>query len=121
MIYIGLYSTLGYDKVWTLPSYEHSIQWQHSMWRSLIYLAPFTWNSVFFDQMALVQNVERKLYTPRGLKKTVTTFETNTLVVKNAIIPLAIMEHFYRQHPEVLTTIKIVPIFVIWLYLLICI
>ena len=45
---------------------------------------------------------KRRFYTPRGRAKHVGVFESNLHLVKTDVIPVAIVEHFFRQQPDLL-------------------
>lgn len=93
------FGTLGYDRIWTLPSYEESLTFQNVMFRAPVRMVPYVWSPVFHDLVAKHLTVRRK-YTPRKKEKAIAVFEPNLFIVKNFIIPLTITEAVYRQHPE---------------------
>lgn len=95
------FGTLGYDRIWTLPSYEETIPWQNVMFRAPVKMVPYVWSPLFFDVTAKALQ-HRTRYAPRKKEKTVAVFEPNLFIVKNFMVPLAIAELLYRQHPELL-------------------
>ena len=97
------FMTLGYDKIWTLPSYEHTLEWQHTMFRSIVHTVPYVWDSMFFDTYENIWPKSQPKYASRGKRgKVVMVLEPNLFIVKTAIVPLAIVEQVYRTQPEIL-------------------
>lgn len=61
-------------------------------------VAPYVWDSLFFDRTAAVMTTRRE-YTPRAKAKTVAVFEPNINACKNSLFPMAAIEELYSCVP----------------------
>ncbi|EDQ87096.1 uncharacterized protein MONBRDRAFT_10294 [Monosiga brevicollis MX1] len=98
----SIYSATGYDAIWTLPSFDYlealdTTAFEHASFATV----PFTWSPRFLNY-TLQQMQSRRFYTARGQAKHVGVFESNLHLVKTDIIPVAILEAFYRRYPNLL-------------------
>eukprot|EP00054_Salpingoeca_dolichothecata_P017913 m.108722 g.108722 ORF g.108722 m.108722 type:complete len:400 (-) comp22646_c0_seq2:71-1270(-) len=95
------YGTVGYDGVWTLPSYEATMGFHGTLLQAPVEKVPYVWSPLLYDFTARGLTT-RTRYSPRNNeRKVVATFEPNVCIVKTSIIPLAIVEAFYRQYPHI--------------------
>lgn len=94
----ALYATTGYDEVWTIPSFNRSLDYHSMILKAPGKVAPYVYSSYFYDGSAKV--LERSGYTNRGLNKTLATFEPNINFVKTALMPMLFAEEYYKKYPE---------------------
>lgn len=112
--------TLRYDALWTLPAYDFIMDWQSTMFRAPIEVnwsaffseaslicsqkVPYVWSPFFHDLIARL-SPERPKYSPREAAKTIAIFEPNLYIVKNFVMPLAMIEKYYRYSHFALPTL----------------
>ena len=100
------------DAVWTIPQHENTCyHYFETMYRCPVTVIPHLWNPIFLDHAAGLLDASRPYtvkYTPNGKKeKRISVFEPNLNVVKNAIMPMLIVENMYRKNPELLDKLYI--------------
>ncbi|NKB75617.1 MAG: DUF2827 family protein [Gammaproteobacteria bacterium] len=80
------------EMVWISPHFDKSIYYIEALYQARVELAPFIWEPVFvpkkFDPSETVGPLD------------VVVMEPNTSVLKNALIPLAILNEVCREAPE---------------------
>lgn len=98
-----IFNTVGYDMIWTIPSFNASAAFQHIAFRADVIVAPYVWSPFFIDGTGILLPQRRK-YLPVNRTvpgaKVISTFEPNLNVVKSSVIPMCILEAFYRRYPH---------------------
>ena len=100
------------DEIWTIPQHENTCyHYFELMYRCPVTVIPHLWNPIFLDDAAKILEKGRPYkieYTNNGKKeKRISVFEPNLNVVKNAIMPMLIVEKMYRENPELLEKVYI--------------
>ena len=80
------------EVTWISPHFEKSAYYMEALYQSPVELAPFIWEPWF----------TRKRFTPDdfGGKQKLVVMEPNTSVLKNALIPLVMINEVCRQDPD---------------------
>lgn len=98
----------GHDQTWAIPQQEH----HNKEYFQLIYrhspedvkIVPFIWDPMFIDRdRDLLQKLGKRFpnYTPKPVsEKKISVMEPNLNVVKYALIPIMIVEAFFRKFGE---------------------
>lgn len=98
----------GHDETWLIPQQEY----QNKEYFQLIYeqkpehvkIVPFVWDPMFIDRNSeILKKLGKKWpkYTPKHVsEKKISVMEPNLNVVKYALIPIMIVEAFYRKFGE---------------------
>jgi len=102
-----MFMTLNYDALWTLPAYDFIMDWQSTMFRTPVEKVPYVWSPFFHDRISAL-SPERPKYTPRpGKAKNIAMFEPNLYIVKNMVMPLTMIEAFYRKYPDLVKEVSV--------------
>jgi len=98
----------GHDETWIIPQQEeHNLEYFQTIYRQEprdVKVVPFVWDPIFIDRNQLIlKELGKKIpgYTPKeaGQKK-ISVMEPNLNVVKYALIPILIVESFFRKFGE---------------------
>ncbi|WP_428095948.1 DUF2827 family protein [Candidatus Thioglobus sp.] len=81
------------DHIWISPHHAYHLSYLEILYNAKASVVPFIWNPTFLEEKKLTPDNFRK-------KPNVYVMEPNISVVKNALIPLTIIEALYRQNPE---------------------
>eukprot|EP00043_Microstomoeca_roanoka_P011464 m.108022 g.108022 ORF g.108022 m.108022 type:complete len:481 (-) comp15202_c3_seq1:32-1474(-) len=101
-----MFETVGYDIVWTLPSFNRSNAFLSMIYQTNVKVAPYLWSPRYFEHVAQ-QIKTRQYYEPREGPKSVAVFEPNLNIVKTATMPMVISELLYRSDPDVIGKVYI--------------
>ena len=104
------------DEIWTIPQHENTCYHYFEMvYRCPVTVIPHLWNPCFLDEAAKLLESGRPYkveYQNSGKKeKRVSIFEPNLNVVKNALMPMLVVEKMYRKNPELLDKLYITNAF----------
>lgn len=99
----GLPSTYaeGRDALWLSPHFEPWLEWHKTLFKTDNgSIAPYVWSPYFFKKN-LEENMSmtRENYSLSG-KRNISVMEPNLGFVKNAILPITIIENLYRKNPD---------------------
>jgi len=81
----------GADMTWTSPHYTYSMKYLETLYRCPCTIAPYIWEPEFLT---------RSTYQDNAFVRDIYVMEPNISVIKNALIPMAIIEEVYRTDPE---------------------
>lgn len=82
----------GQDRLWVLPHYAEQASFLTTLHGCAVDVVPYIWEPDF---------VERSLSNlPMPESPDIMVMEPNISVTKNALLPLAILEHLYLAHPD---------------------
>lgn len=99
---------IGHDETWLIPQQEH----HNKEYFQLIYrhtadkvkVVPFIWDPMFIDRnQKILKDLGKKIpnYTPKpAAEKKISVMEPNLNVVKYALMPIMIVEAFFRKFGE---------------------
>lgn len=104
------------DEIWTIPQHENTCyHYFELVHRCPVTVIPHLWNPIFLDDAAKILEKGRPYkieYANTGKKeKRISIFEPNLNVVKNAIMPMLIVEKLYREKPELIDRLYITNAF----------
>ena len=82
----------GQDRIWLLPHYAEQASFLTTLHRCPVDVVPYIWEPDFVDTSLTSLPLEE---TPD-----IYVMEPNISVTKNALVPMAILEHLFVAHPE---------------------
>jgi hypothetical protein len=98
----------GHDETWIIPQQElHNKEYFELIYRHVhgkVKVVPFIWDPMFIEKnKKILKSLGKKIpeYQPRPVsEKKISVMEPNLNVVKYALIPIMIVESFYRKFGE---------------------
>lgn len=90
------------DAVWASPHFKETFEWlQISKQAPFIREAPYVWTPKFLIQSMESIGVTKDDFKP-SKKMNIGVIEPNINIVKNCMIPIAIIEHLYNKNTEIM-------------------
>lgn len=90
------------DAVWASPHFKETFEWlQISKQAPFIREAPYVWTPKFLIQSMESIGVTKEDFKPSE-KMNIGVIEPNINIVKNCMIPIAIIEHLYNKNTEIM-------------------
>jgi len=86
-LYVG-----GQDRMWILPHHANQRSFLATLHRCDVDVAPYMWMPDFVTKSFIDQ--------PLPSAPDIFVMEPNISVLKNAMLPMAILEHLYQSHPD---------------------
>jgi hypothetical protein len=99
-----------YDEIWHIPQQDFNNKYFYStLYRTKSQIVPFVWDPIFINHHAEILSNSGKIieYQPNKSKKTISVFEPNMSMQKNAIAPMLIAERLYHTNPELIEKVLV--------------
>lgn len=99
-----------YDEIWHIPQQDFNNKYFYStLYRTVSRIVPFTWDPTFINHHAeILRNTGKVIeYQSSKSKKTISIFEPNMSMQKNAIAPMLIAERLYHTDPELIEKVLV--------------
>ncbi len=90
----------GADVVWTSPHIAYGLPYLRTLYRCPSGVAPYIWEPDFISRRFLASGKPRQ--------RDIYVMEPNISVIKNALVPMAIIEQVYRTDPDAFGKARIV-------------
>ena len=95
------------DQIWILPMYKFMLPYYEVISRTPCRITPYVWNPDIIEAYALQENISPAYRAKNPKKINFLVLEPNMSIHKTAMIPLTIIEKFYRNHSQLVNQVMV--------------